>query len=175
MKVLGVDPGSISTGYGIVESGNHGMTALGWGTISSGAAKSFPLRLKSIYEGLIAIIEKYRPTACAIEDLFSSKNPRSALKLGQAKGAAMLAAVNSGLDVFEYSPMAVKQAVVGYGRGDKTQTKFMVAAMLNLGDFKATSHASDALAVAICHIHSAALILKLARQGYSHGEKDPAG
>lgn len=153
MRVLGIDPGSNITGYGIVEQHGNRLIHIDNGCIVTGSKKDFPLRLKEIYEGLQEVIDRYRPDAVSVEDIFFSVNARSALKLGQARGAAILASVNTGRDIFEYTPMQVKQAVVGYGRATKEQVQKMTKVLLNLQEI-AQADAADALAVAICHVNS---------------------
>lgn len=153
MRVLGIDPGSRITGYGIVEQHGNKLVHIDNGAIFTDSASDFPGRLKTIFDGLSAIIEEYRPDQVAIENIFFSNNVQSALKLGQARGAAIVAAVNAGLPVSEYSALQVKQAVVGQGRAEKGQVQKMLKALLGLPE-TAQADASDALAVAICHINS---------------------
>jgi crossover junction endodeoxyribonuclease RuvC len=153
MRVLGVDPGSFITGYGIIEELERGLTHIYNGCISSSLSNSFPHCLKKIYAELEKVISAYSPDVMAIEDLFFHKNVKTALKLGHARGIAILAALNSELNVYEYSPMEIKQAVVGYGRATKNQIQIMVKELLNLPEI-VPFDSSDALAVAICHIHS---------------------
>ena len=153
MIVLGIDPGSRITGYGIVEKSGNRLIHIDNGAIYTEAATDFPGRLKKIFDGLLEIISRYHPDQVAIENIFFATNPQSALKLGQARGAAIVAAVHSGLPVAEYSALQVKQAVVGQGKAAKEQVQKMVKALLGLPEI-AQSDASDALAVAICHINS---------------------
>ncbi|OGW40070.1 MAG: crossover junction endodeoxyribonuclease RuvC [Nitrospirae bacterium GWD2_57_9] len=157
MRVLGVDPGTLTSGYGIVAEEDHKLFHVVSGGISPSAKQPFPKRLKKIYEELEKIIEKYRPHVVVVEDLFVSKNMQSALKLGHARGVAILAAMNAGLPVFEYSPLEVKQAVVGNGKAEKKQVQMMVKALLDLQKVPHPADAADALAAAICHIHSSRL------------------
>ena len=151
--VLGIDPGSRITGYGIVEKAGNRLIHIDNGAIFTDTAVDFPDRLKKIFDGLMDIIARYQPDQVAIEKVFFSTNPQSALKLGQARGAAIVAAVHCGLPVAEYSALQVKQAVVGQGRAEKGQVQKMLKALLGLPEI-AQSDASDALAVAICHINS---------------------
>jgi len=157
MRVLGVDPGTLTSGYGIVAEEDHKLFHVASGGISPSAKQPFPKRLKKIYEELEKIIEKYRPHAVVVEDLFVSKNMKSALKLGHARGVAILAAMNAGVPVFEYAPLEVKQAVVGNGKAEKKQVQLMVKMLLELPKAPHPADAADALAAAICHIHSSRL------------------
>ncbi len=157
MRVLGVDPGTLTSGYGIVVEEDHKLFHVASGGISPSAKQPFPNRLKKIYEELVRVIGQYRPHAVVVEDLFVSKNIKSALKLGHARGVAILAAMNAGLPVFEYSPLEVKQAVVGNGKAEKKQVQLMVKVLLDLPKVPHPADAADALAAAICHIHSSRL------------------
>ncbi|QWV94348.1 crossover junction endodeoxyribonuclease RuvC [Geomonas oryzisoli] len=156
MIILGIDPGSRKTGYGLISKQGNRLVHIDNGAIFTQSAKDFPQRLEKIFTGLSAIIAEYQPEVVAVEDVFLAKNAMSALKLGQARGAAIVAAVNVGLPVHEYTAMQVKQAVVGTGRAEKTQVQQMIKALLNLPEV-AQEDASDALAVAICHAHSAGI------------------
>lgn len=153
MIVLGIDPGSRITGYGLVEKSGNRLIHIDNGAIFTDTAADFPGRLKKIFDGLLAIIEQYHPDQVAVENIFFSTNAQSALKLGQARGAAIVAAVHAGLPVAEYTALQVKQAVVGQGRAEKAQVQKMLKALLGLPEI-AQADASDALAVAICHINS---------------------
>ncbi len=157
MRVLGVDPGTLTSGYGIVAEEDHKLFHVASGGISPSANQPFPKRLKKIYEELEKVIDKYRPHAVVVEDLFVSQNIKSALKLGHARGVAILVAMNAGLPVFEYAPLEIKQAVVGTGKADKKQVQMMVKALLELPKVPHPADAADALAAAICHIHSSRL------------------
>ena len=154
MRVLGIDPGTLTSGYGIVTEEDHKLFHIVSGGISPSAKQPFPKRLKKIYEELEKVIDKYKPQAVVVEDLFVSNNIKAALKLGHARGVAILAAVNAGLPVFEYAPTEVKQAVVGNGKADKKQVQLMVKMLLDLPKPPQPADAADALAAAICHIHS---------------------
>jgi crossover junction endodeoxyribonuclease RuvC len=164
MIILGIDPGSRITGYGLISKEGNRLIHIDNGAIFTQSAKDFPQRLQQIFAGLSAIIEQYQPEAVAVENVFLAKNAQSALKLGQARGAAIVAAVCVGLSVFEYTALQVKQAVVGSGRAEKQQVQHMIKVLLNLPEV-AQEDASDALAVAVCHAHSAGMnsILKMAR------------
>ncbi|MDD2273541.1 MAG: crossover junction endodeoxyribonuclease RuvC [Desulfuromonadaceae bacterium] len=153
MIVLGIDPGSRITGYGIVKKAGNRLIHIDNGAIFTDTALDFPGRLKKIFDGLVEVIAHYKPDQVAIENIFFSTNAQSALKLGQARGAAIVAAVHCGLPVAEYSALQVKQAVVGQGRAEKGQVQKMLKALLGLPE-TAQADASDALAVAICHINS---------------------
>jgi len=156
MIILGIDPGSRITGYGIISKQGNRLIHIDNGAIFTQSAKDFPQRLDQIFKGLSAVIAQYQPEAVAVENVFLAKNAQSALKLGQARGAAIVAAVNVGLSVYEYTALQVKQAVVGSGRAEKVQVQQMIKALLNLPEV-AQEDASDALAVAVCHAHSAGM------------------
>ena len=156
MIILGIDPGSRITGYGIIRKEGNRLVHIDNGAIFTDTAADFPGRLKRIFDGLAAVIVRYSPDEVAIEDIFFANNVQSALKLGQARGAAIVAAVNAGLSVSEYSALQVKQAVVGHGKAAKEQVQHMVKVLLGLKEIP-QADASDALAVAICHANSSAL------------------
>ncbi|MFN3842410.1 MAG: crossover junction endodeoxyribonuclease RuvC [Rehaibacterium terrae] len=157
VRILGVDPGSVRTGIGIVDADATGRcTHVHHEALMVGGDDDFPRRLKAIFDRLGALIERYRPQEIAIERVFVAKNPDSALKLGQARGAAICAVVARELPVHEYAPMQVKNAVVGRGVADKTQVQHMVGVLLGLKQ-KLQPDAADALAVAITHAHSRTL------------------
>ena len=153
MRVMGIDPGSNCTGFGIVEEIKGNLNAVHWSSIRSTTKDTFPKRLKRIYNELTIAIEKFSPDIVAVEDLFYATNVKTVIKLGQTRGVALLAAVNNGLQVAEYSPLQIKQSVVGYGRADKNQVQDMVTMLLQLKEKPDPFDASDALATAICHIH----------------------
>ena len=162
MRVLGIDPGSNITGYGIIESCGGVIRHLDNGNISPGTKLPFHKRLKGIYEGIAELIEEFNPESVAIENVFVAKNARSSLLLGHARGVAMIAASRAGVDIEEYSPSQVKMAVSGSGRASKEQVQRMVKAILKLPEI-ACEDASDALAVAICHVNSAGLKSAIAK------------
>jgi crossover junction endodeoxyribonuclease RuvC len=163
MRVLGIDCGGEYTGYGVVEQDAHGeLRHLIWGAIRLNPRKPLPTRLNEIFRQLRAIIEEQRPDIVAIEEVFYAVNAKSALKLGQVRGVAMLAAASCGLDVAEYAPLAIKSAVVGYGRAEKSQVQQMVTRLLRLPTPPEPQDASDALAIAICHLHTAATLSRQA-------------
>ncbi len=155
MKIFGIDPGSDRTGYGCVEAAGSRQRLVISGAIRTPAGP-FPEKLLAIHTALAALIRECRPDCVAIENLFYSTNARSALKLGHARGVAVLAAVEAGLPVVEYTPAEIKRAVVGYGRAEKHQVQQMVKLLLGLPALPTPHDAADALAVAICHLNAAA-------------------
>jgi crossover junction endodeoxyribonuclease RuvC len=161
MRVLGIDPGSSATGYGIVDEINGSLSAITWGAIKTSNRLPFSQRLKTIHDGLTEIIKKYSPDVASIENLFFAENAKSALKLGQVRGAAILSAANQSVEVAEYTPLEIKQAISGYGRADKGQIQNMVSIILNLKEIPKPFDASDALAIAICHIHIAQMKIRI--------------
>ena len=165
MRIIGIDPGSTVTGYGIVEQVNLRLCHVASGRVASPTRMPFHERLKRIYVELEKVIACYEPGAMAVEDLFVSRNIKSALKLGHARGVAILAGLNADLPIAEYSPLEVKKALVGYGRAHKTQVQQMVRTLLCLGELP-ESNTADALAVAICHLHCCQGIGKL-----THGSR----
>jgi crossover junction endodeoxyribonuclease RuvC len=156
VKVFGIDPGSDRTGYGCVETDGSRHRVVACGAISSPSATPFPEKLLKIHTRLAALISECRPDCVSIENIFFATNARSALKLGHARGVAMLAAVEAGLPVVEYTPTEIKRAVVGYGRAEKHQVQHMMKLLLGLDRVPTPHDAADALAVAVCHIHSTA-------------------
>lgn len=160
MRILGIDPGSRITGYGVVEKSGNRLVHVDNGGIFTSADMDLSARLKLIYDGLCQVITDYMPDAVAVEQIFLAKNALSALKLGHARGVALLVGVNHNLPVYEYSALQVKNAVVGYGKAEKTQVQQMVKRLLTLPEI-AQEDASDALAVAICHAHTNPLHSKL--------------
>jgi crossover junction endodeoxyribonuclease RuvC len=155
VKVFGIDPGSDRTGYGCVETDGSRHRIVTSGAITAIKLATFPEKLLQIHRRLSVLIADCRPDCVAIENLFHAVNVRSALKLGHARGVAMLAAVEAGVPVFEYTPAEIKHAVVGYGRAEKRQVQQMVKLILGLAELPTPHDAADALAVAICHVHSA--------------------
>lgn len=160
MRILGIDPGSRITGYGVIDKQGNRLSHVDNGAIITRSEQPLPQRLKLIHDGLCQVVAAYQPDAVAVEAIFLSNNALSALKLGHARGAALLVGVNNNLPVAEYSALQVKNAVVGYGRASKLQVQQMVRVLLNLPEI-AQEDASDALAVAICHAHSAGLTNRL--------------
>jgi crossover junction endodeoxyribonuclease RuvC len=159
MRVLGIDCGTEYTGYGVVElcPDDH-LVCLSCGAIKLSPRDPLPSRLATIFDQLNAVIAKHQPDQVAIEDVFYAVNAKSALKLGQVRGVAMLAAASARLFVAEYAPLTIKSAVVGYGRAEKLQVQHMVARLLNLDEIPEPPDAADALAIAICHLHTAATL-----------------
>jgi len=153
MIILGVDPGTAITGYGIIHVEGNRFNPLDYGCIYTEADIGSERRLKIIYEKVCTLQEQYRPDQMAVEELFFNKNIRTALSVGQARGVILLAAALKGIKVSEYTPLQVKQAVVGYGRAHKQQVQQMVKIFLNLKEIPKPDDAADALAVAICHAH----------------------
>jgi crossover junction endodeoxyribonuclease RuvC len=154
VRIFGIDPGSERTGYGCVETDGRRHHLIACGAIAASQAGSFPQRLARIHAELSALLASHRPDCVAIENVFHATNVRSALKLGHARGVAMLAAVEAGCDVVEYTPAEIKRAVVGYGRAEKQQVGQMVKLLLGLTAAPSPHDAADAIAVAICHLHS---------------------
>ncbi|WP_127589015.1 crossover junction endodeoxyribonuclease RuvC [Paenibacillus koleovorans] len=161
MRVLGIDPGIAIVGFGFVDKEGHRLVPVQYGSIQTEAHKDPAIRLKEIYESAIHLIDKYEPDAVAIEKLFFNKNVTTALTVGQARGVLMLAAVQKGVSIAEYTPLQVKQAVVGYGGAEKKQVQEMVRMLLKLSAVPKPDDVADALAIAICHAHSAALQMKM--------------
>jgi crossover junction endodeoxyribonuclease RuvC len=151
VKVIGIDPGTASCGFGIVQEKDGRLRAIDHGWWQTPAAQRPELRLKTIFDEVAALIEAHRPDAVALEESFVGADARTALFVGQARGAVMVAVANAGVDCAEYPPARVKQVVCGYGRAEKQQVQKMVKAILSLQSAPKPSHAADALAVAICH------------------------
>jgi len=162
-RILGIDPGSRLTGYGVIESTGRGMRYIASGCIRV-QAEDFPQRLKQIFDGVTEVISLYSPGQMAIEQVFMHKNADSALKLGQARGAAICAGMNQQLPVFEYASRQVKQALVGNGGADKQQVQHMVKILLSIqGEMQID--ASDALAISLCHCHYQETALRMQQAG----------
>jgi len=164
MRVLGIDPGSETTGWGLVEGDSDGRRyqLIEFGVLKLSSTASFPSRLLKISRGLEEVISRLKPDACAIEEAFYANNPKVTLKLGQVRGVALLAAEIAGLEIGEYSPRLVKQTVAGYGNAEKHQVQEMVRVLLSLASVPEPHDAADALAVAICHFHHAGVSRRLA-------------
>ena len=154
MIIFGIDPGSERTGYGCIASDGRRHRLLACGTISAPAASPFADRLHAIHAGLVDLIAAHRPDCVAIENIFHARNVRSALKLGHARGVALLAASAAGIHIVEYTPAEVKRAIVGFGRAEKPQVAQMVKLLLGLDAPPSPHDAADAVAIAICHVHS---------------------
>ena len=155
MRIFGIDPGSLRTGYGCIDTDGSRCRLVVCGAIAAPARTSFPDKLTVIYDELASLLALHRPACVAIEGVFHARHALSALKLGHARGVAMLAASKAGLPVAEYAPAEVKRAVVGYGRADKRQVQHMIALLLGLDAAPSPHDASDALAIAVCHAHTA--------------------
>jgi crossover junction endodeoxyribonuclease RuvC len=157
MRVLGIDPGTAITGYGVVEEEAGELKAVAFGAIRTPAKQLLPTRLQTIYRDVRDLLKKWEPSSAAVEELFFSSNVRTAMSVGQARGVTLLALADAGLSIAEYTPLTVKQAVTGYGNADKAQIQEMVRLLLGLAEVPKPDDAADALAVAICHLHSARL------------------
>jgi crossover junction endodeoxyribonuclease RuvC len=163
MRVLGIDPGSETTGWGVVEGdcAGHTYRLVEFGVVKLSTSATFSSRLLKISRGLEEVIARLRPDACAIEEVFHALNPKVTLKLGQVRGVALLAAESAALEIAEYSPRRVKQTVAGYGNAEKRQVQEMVRVLLSLTSVPEPHDAADALAVAICHFHHAGISQRL--------------
>ena len=155
MRILGIDPGYAILGYGIIDrKGNH-FSVCGYGAITTDSSMDMPGRLKHLYCQIMEIISVYEPDVASIEELFFNTNSKTALLVGQARGVIILACANSGLEICEYTPLQIKQGLVGYGRAEKHQIQAMVKTILNLKEVPKPDDTADALAAAICHGHCA--------------------
>ncbi len=159
MRVIGIDPGTVATGYGVVEQSSAGrLSYMASGVISTPSRNTLPKRLRKIYEELVALFDLHQPTVVVVEDTFLARNVQVALKLGQARGAVLLAAEMCDIQTVEYTATHVKNSVAGYGAATKEQVHQMVLRLLDRQDLEgrvSSHHAADALACAICHLHSA--------------------
>jgi len=165
MIVIGIDPGTATTGYGIIEENNDGdFRTIEFGVISTAAGQPLENRLRTIYEKITTLILLHKPQSGAVEKLFFKQNVTNAIAVGQARGVVLLAMVMNGVAVYEYSPSEVKSAISGYGNAEKTQVQAMVKAILGLDDIPKPDDAADALAIAICHLNSSG-ILSLRSEG----------
>jgi crossover junction endodeoxyribonuclease RuvC len=162
MRVLGIDPGSQTTGWGVVEGDGRRYKLIEFGSIRAPATLAFPARLLRMCTGLEEVVERHCPDACALEDAFLATNVKVSMKLGQVRGVALLVAERAALEIHEYSPRSIKQTVVGYGNAEKHQVQEMVRLLLALKSIPTPHDAADALAVAICHFHHANFAQKLA-------------
>ncbi|MEI7634870.1 MAG: crossover junction endodeoxyribonuclease RuvC [bacterium] len=159
MRILGIDPGLASTGYGVIDTDGHSSRLLECGCVSTRPGEPLAERLERIHDELAAVIEKWRPETVSLEQLFFCANVRTAVSVAQGRGVAILATAKARIPLAEYTPLQIKQALVGYGHASKPQVEKMVRAILGIRENLATTHAADALAAAICHAHS----LKFAR------------
>ena len=155
MRIFGIDPGSERTGYGCLESDGSRFRLITCGAVTAPRGATFPEKLRAIHDGLVRLLARSRPDCAVVESVFHARNVHSALKLGHARGVAILAASEAGLPVLEYSPAEIKRAVVGYGRAEKHQVQQMVKLLLGLDALPTPYDATDALAAAICHTHTA--------------------
>ena len=161
MRILGIDPGFAITGYSIIDYIGNKFKLITSGAILTDARTSFPLRLEKIYYELKDIIENYKPDCMSIEELFFNNNAKTAINVAQARGVILITARQRKLDIYEYTPLQVKQAVVGYGRADKIQVQRMVKMILNTEKLPKLDDITDSMAIAICHAHSAKFAEKL--------------
>jgi crossover junction endodeoxyribonuclease RuvC len=159
MRILGIDPGYAIVGTGIVDYVGNKFKTIDYRAVTTEANVPFEIRLKKIYDDISEIIDLYKPDFVSIEELFFNNNAKTAIAVGQARGVIILAAVNKGVPIFEYTPLQVKQSVVGYGRAEKKQVQEMTRVMLNLEKIPKPDDAADALAMAICHCHSAGSLM----------------
>lgn len=158
MRILGIDPGIAIVGFGFIDKNGSRLQPIQYGCITTEANTDQGIRLKQVYESAVQLIDKYKPDAVAIEKLYFNKNVTTAFAVGQARGVLILAAVQRGLPVAEYTPLQVKQSVVGYGKAEKRQVQEMVRMFLNLVSIPKPDDVADALAVAICHAHSSTFL-----------------
>jgi crossover junction endodeoxyribonuclease RuvC len=163
MRILGIDPGSQTTGWGIVEGDGRKYSLVDFGSINAPSSLKFPTRLLRMCNGVEAVIAKHQPDACALEDAFLATNVKVSMKLGQVRGVVLLVAERAALEIHEYSPRLIKQTVVGYGNAEKHQVQEMVRLLLSLKSVPSPHDAADALAVAICHFHHSAFANRIAR------------
>lgn len=160
MIILGIDPGTAICGYGLIETINYRLRPIDCGTITTSADMKLDQRLVAIYNGISQLIDTYHPEECSVEELFFNTNTSTALSVGQARGVILLASAHKDVPVYGYTPLQVKQAIVGYGRAEKKQVQFMVKTILNLKDIPRPDDAADGLALAICHAHSRKIMLE---------------
>ena len=163
MRILGIDPGSQATGFGAIDSDGHRHSVVEQGVIRTPASYSFPRKLHFIHQRIVEVLDRTLPGEVVVENLFYATNVKSALRLGHVRGVTLIAGVARGLAVFEYSPLEVKQAVVGYGRADKEQVQKMVALLLGLPGPPEPDDVADALAVALCHAHRMRYLEKVSK------------
>lgn len=161
MIILGIDPGYAIVGYGVVEYKNNHFTVLDYGVVTTPAGMPFNKRLEIIYDGISEVITKHKPVSMSIEKIFYNTNAKTVIDVSQARGVLMLAAQKQALDICEYTPLQVKQSVVGYGRAEKKQVQEMTRLLLNLEKIPRPDDAADALALAICHAHCSGSLMYL--------------
>ena len=155
MRILGIDPGYAILGWGVIDVVGNKFSVVDYGSILTDTSMEMPARLQVLYNGLTELIHKYKPDDASIEQLFFNSNAKTAILVGEARGVAVLACANGNLNIGEYTPLQIKQALVGYGRADKKQVQYMVKTILNLKAVPKPDDTADALAAAICHAHSA--------------------
>lgn len=161
MRILGIDPGFAIMGYGIIDMKGNRFTPVKYGALTTDKDMAMPDRLKHLYHGLMELICEYTPEVAAIEELFFNTNSKTAILVGQARGVAILACANAGLKLCEYTPLQIKQGLIGYGRAEKKQIQIMVKTILGLSEIPKPDDTADALAAAICHGHSAGFLNRL--------------
>ena len=171
LTILGVDPGYAILGWGVIEYRKSMHRLIAYGTVETEKEKSMPVRLKEIFDGLTGVIEKHTPDVCAIEELYFNSNQKTAIKVGEARGAAILACAQAGKPVYEYTPLQIKQALTGYGRADKHQMQEMVRQILGLERAPSPDDAADAVAAAICHANSSAYAERVSRYNQIGGRQ----
>ncbi len=154
MRILGIDPGYAILGYGVLDKIGNSFRTVTYGSIQTDSKMDMPSRLCVLYDGLTEIIKEYKPDEAAIEELFFNNNAKTAILVGEARGVAVLACAKQGVEISEYTPLQIKQALVGYGRADKKQVQAMVKAILHLDEVPKPDDTADAVAAAICHGHS---------------------
>lgn len=171
MIILGIDPGVISTGYGAIKIDERRASLIDFGVIKVEREQELSSRLNAIYQGIAGICAELRPDALAIEEIYFSKNARTALTVGHTRGAVILAAVHHGVDVFAYTPLQIKQTVSGYGRADKSQMQKVIKMILGLQEIPRPDHAADALGAALCHYYISRTTTRFCHKGTKWGEK----
>ena len=161
LTILGIDPGYALLGWGVIEYHASQYRLVGYGAIKTDKSEGMPERLKQIYDGVAGIIKQYAPDVCAIEELFFNSNQKTAIGVGEARGAAVVVCANAGLPIYEYTPLQIKQALTGYGRAEKQQIQEMVRLVLGLEKAPSPDDAADAVAAAICHANSSGFIERM--------------
>jgi len=171
VRIVGVDPGLADSGYGVIEEINNTLRSVEYSCISTSKDTPFPERLRFIYDEFARALDEFKPEACAIEALYFAKNAKSAFQVGHARGVFILCASLAGIPVYEYTPIQVKQALAGTGRAEKSQLQYMVKILLKLEEPPTPDHASDALAVAICHANSSRMRALIGNERLVYGRK----
>ena len=161
MRILGIDPGFAITGYSIIDYQGNKFKLIDSGAVTTKAGTSFPLRLTKIYDDLEMLIDKYKPDAISVEELFFNNNAKTAINVAQARGVVLIAGCKNNIPTYEYTPLQIKQAVVGYGRAEKQQVQRMVKSILNVSNLPKLDDTTDSMAAAICHAHSQKFAEKL--------------